>query len=530
MDLPSSTSRSFLGKRGFSEDECVALSDHEDGTASGRRSPVRRRLGEQREADTDDDESCVFSKLIREGGCTPSLSEGGGYVVENSRKLRNFLEARLVSSGPDRLRQQFLKALEKRLSDPELLRRLLLPLGGATHGLLPTGESLVRILLNIPILQSVLMKMLLEKLPEHITEADEDSAQQPDAPFTSPGGVPVVYSLPRLIINQFRWLDFIIDGPALTRKLLEIVPICPLLIKRDIIGILPEVIVDADHELVVRALEDLLDEDTRLVASVLDAFANLTLAEELTLQVVFKAMNSLRTADADDLPVVVRFLLQSTTPCTFREVVQEIRRNLNFLTFENPSESSKTAKWKQKAVSAYSEALVLEAIRYVLRFRKELCDVFLKEIKAVERQKNHKVIDFWVLLVVHANGGLHRKAAETILRKKIVQGQLGDYLLQSSIHKKAESLKDYFPTLLNISETFMRAREAAVRQFACKTYALLFESFADSYHRQEVLAALITHTGSVNNEEVGPSMETLVSLATTFPHELLPFANFIKGT
>jgi len=62
----------------------------------------------------------------------------------------------------------------------------------------------------------------------------------------------------RLILSQFRFLNFLVDSHSMTEKLLEILSICPFALKKEIITFLPEVIVDSEHEMVVRALEQLL--------------------------------------------------------------------------------------------------------------------------------------------------------------------------------------------------------------------------------------------------------------------------------
>lgn len=59
-------------------------------------------------------------------------------------------------------------------------------------------------------------------------------------------------------MSQFRWLNFLVDSKSLTEKLLEVLTICPLALKKEIISFLPEVIVDADHEMVMQALEQML--------------------------------------------------------------------------------------------------------------------------------------------------------------------------------------------------------------------------------------------------------------------------------
>lgn len=54
--------------------------------------------------------------------------------------------------------------------------------------------------------------------------------------------------LPRLILNQLRWLDFIEDSETLVQKLEDCLEICPVTIQRDIIICIPDIIEDEFHE------------------------------------------------------------------------------------------------------------------------------------------------------------------------------------------------------------------------------------------------------------------------------------------
>ena len=57
--------------------------------------------------------------------------------------------------------------------------------------------------------------------------------------------------LPRLILNQFRWLDSIEDGQTLVQKLQDCLQTCELAIQRDIISCLPDIVEDEYHEVII---------------------------------------------------------------------------------------------------------------------------------------------------------------------------------------------------------------------------------------------------------------------------------------
>lgn len=117
--------------------------------------------------------------------------------------------------------------------------------------------------------------MLLEKLPEYFHVYTQHSGPS----------LSLEDDVARLIINHFRWLDFLVDPNALAEKLMQILSICPLHLKKEIIGSLPEIIGDQNNKTVVEALEKLLQEDSAVVVPVLDSFSNLNLDPMLQEQV-----------------------------------------------------------------------------------------------------------------------------------------------------------------------------------------------------------------------------------------------------
>lgn len=185
------------------------------------------------------------------------LAEACCVVVELHRIPSAFLD--FVAVGPC-------------LTDLDGFRRMLVSMSGPGKGGLGVCDSLARILLSVGLIQSDVANILLEKLPEHVTDLDAQTS----------GRLPsLMESTARLILSQFRWLDYLVDSRQLTEKLVQVVSICPVGLKKEMITFLPEIVVDQDHEMLLQALQQMLEEDMQLITAVLDAFSNLNLDEHL---------------------------------------------------------------------------------------------------------------------------------------------------------------------------------------------------------------------------------------------------------
>ena len=87
------------------------------------------------------------------------------------------------------------------------------------------------------------------------------------------------------------------------------------------------------------------------------------------MQVVNVAVSSLRTADAEDLPLVIKFLLQSATSINIKLIIQQLREHLQFVTISDVRSSKPDRKQKGLVNAPNCEALILEAIRSGLRLQ-----------------------------------------------------------------------------------------------------------------------------------------------------------------
>lgn len=68
---------------------------------------------------------------------------------------------------------------------------------------------------------------------------------------------------------------------------MQVLSICPLHLKKEIIGSLPEIIGDQNNKTVVDSLEKMLQEDSAIIVSVLDSLSNLNLDDQLQEQVLY---------------------------------------------------------------------------------------------------------------------------------------------------------------------------------------------------------------------------------------------------
>ncbi|GJN24532.1 hypothetical protein PR202_gb12276 [Eleusine coracana subsp. coracana] len=376
-------------------------------------------------------------------------------------------------------------------------------------------EPRARALLSVPALQPGLLAFLLEKLPEHFDGAALD-------------GLPLQDDVGRLIVAQFGWLDFLVDADTFVENLVEVLSVAPPRLKKEIIGSLPEIVGDQSHATVVSALEKLLQEDSEVVVAVLDALSDLNLNEMLQEQAVTVAISCIRTIAADQMPHLLRFLLLAAIPDNVGRITSQIREQLKFISVIDPR-AARSKKLKGKASTSSTDRAMLDTLRSGLRFKNILSEAFLKELKSVGHQKDHKVIDVWLIMLIYANGGAFQKSAEKLLKSKILQGCMRETLFDQCIHGNTELVKEHFMSYLSVSDYLLACKEERAREFATYLFTALFEEFSDTYSRQELVGSLITHIGSGVSYEVSSALDIMISLASNNPEELIPISSYITG-
>ncbi|KAJ6667764.1 hypothetical protein lerEdw1_016085 [Lerista edwardsae] len=276
-------------------------------------------------------------------------------------------------------------------------------------------------------------------------------------------------NLPRLIINQLKWLDRIVDSKDLVLTIMQLICVSPLPIQHDIITSLPEILEDSQHSEIARELSSLLKEKTELTVPILDALSSLNLDLGLLSEVRQSVMITVAAVKVEDLPVVVKFILRSIKPTDAVEAI------------ENVASAS-----------------------------------------------DHKVLDLIVLLIIYATNVKSKKQIERVLRSKIRSGYMQEQLLRNAFQHHLLVMRDLFPAILSLSEIFVHSADACIVSYGSCMYKQAFTVF-DSYCQQEIVGALVTHACGGNAVEVDVSLDVLIDLVSLHTSSIVPYAVFLKS-
>lgn len=224
----------------------------------------------------------------------------------------------LYPTNLNKFTDEFFRYLE---TDQKVLVKSLIPMRPCPDSS-QDAESLVRVLLNVECLQPALSSWLLEKLALVSLENEGSSGRNSNHDS-------LTENVPKLILNNLRWLNIVTNGEALADKLLEILDATPEHVQVEIIGSLPEIIPDSFHSKIALALDEKMTA-TNLTPAILDTFTNLTLKPEALMKLRKSVMKSLGSASNEDLPIMVKFLV-SCVDSTKEAVgeIDELRDNLN---------------------------------------------------------------------------------------------------------------------------------------------------------------------------------------------------------
>ncbi|XP_066554205.1 Fanconi anemia group D2 protein isoform X1 [Amia ocellicauda] len=505
--------------------------DKSESTTSDTTKPKKSRVSGRSAKPTAQDNTgeSLFVQLLREAGVSLRYSNTPNEIAVDQIVFQKRLQ-RSLRKHPryPNVIQEFIAGLESHIEDQEKFRNCLLPCAPrSSDGDASTSyqESLVKLLLGIEMLQPAIINTLFEKLPEFMFDGiGEDGL-----------------NIPHIIINQFKWLDRVIDSKDLASKLMQLVAVAPGEIQRDIITSLPEILDDTQHNDIAKELNTLLQQNTQLSVPILDALSSLNLSPTLLSEVRRAVMATLSAVELEDLPVVVKFILHAISGPEAIEVVGDLRKKLELESCVLPpalQASQNRLKNKAVAGSSLSKAdissqncvsLVLDVIKSAVRFQKTISEAWLKAIENVEAVEDHKVIDLLVLFILHSTNANHsRRGAERVLRMKVRGGQIRETLLQTAFRGHSLVMRSYFSAILALAQILLRSPDPSVVTFGSHMYKQAFTAF-DSYCQQEVVGSLVTHVCSGYAHEVDVSLELMCELVTQRPSDMAPYAVFVKG-
>ncbi|XP_066899567.1 Fanconi anemia group D2 protein isoform X7 [Kogia breviceps] len=345
--------------------------------------------------------------------------------------------------------------------------------------------------------------------------------------------------MPRLIINQLKWLDRVVDSKDLTTKIMQLISIAPVYLQHDFVTSLPEILGDSQHADVGNELSDLLTENTLLTVPILDVLSSLRLEPKLLTKVRQLVMGKLSSIMLDDLPMSVKFILHSITATDALEVISELREKLDLQHFFLPSLfQASQSKLKNKGQTSFSGnqensgqdcvTLLFDVIKSAVRYEKIISEAWIKAIENTTSVSEHKILDLAMLFVIYSTNTQAKKYIERVLRNKIRSGCFEEQLLQGTFYIHYLVLKDVCPSLLSLAQSLLHSLDQSIILFGSLLYKYAF-NFFDTYCQQEVIGALVTHVFSGNEAEVDTALDVLLELIVLNPSAMRLNAVFVKG-
>ncbi|XP_025020945.1 Fanconi anemia group D2 protein, partial [Python bivittatus] len=479
--------------------------------------------------DGDIESSNVFGHLLKAAGITLKAGERQNEIaVDGAIFQKKLHQALRKHPSYPQVVEEFISGLDSHIENRDQFRNCLLPCipaqnqetNNAVHSYC---ESLIKLLLGIEILQPAVIKLLFEKLPEFFQES-----------VGSDG-----LNLPRLIVNQLKWLDRIVDNKDLVSMIMQMVYVSPLSIQHDIITSLPEILEDSQHSEIARQLSSLLKENVGLTVPVLDALSCLNLDGELLSEVRQSVMISVSAVKMEDLPIIVKFILHSIKATDATEVISDLRKKLNLESCATlPSIQASQNKLRSQTQASLSASqmstnqdsfkLLFEVLKSALKFQKCVLEGWIKAIESVPSASDHKVLDLIMLLMICATSAKNKKQIERLLKSKIQSGSLREQLLQNAFRYHSLVMRDLFPAILSVAQSFVNSADPCVVSFGSCMYKQAFTAF-DSYYQQEIVGALVTHVCGGNKVEVDVSLDTLTDLVSVHTSSVVPYVVFLKS-
>lgn len=351
-------------------------------------------------------------------------------------------------------------------------------------------DSLLRILLCVPELQTKLMLKLLEILAE--TAITDEITSQNNAQVEES-------SIPRLLLSCVRFLPAVKedDSAVVAAKIMEILPACPLSVQREIILCVPEILPDSQHETIAGALKDILDETRHLTCTILDSLACMVISRPVVRELVDIVLKRLYRVSLRDLPSVVDFVLStSQNESDILELIRELRRCL-CLTPTPSSQQNAPSQLKQNETKEDIQCIILDNIHLKCLMNRALCDAWLKCVDTSVEPDDQKGLDVILLTGISDIHG-KRRNVELIFKNKIRHGLFTEELLRKTLVDYKSVVRKYFTNFMSIAGSLLSSHEVIISNFGIAMYTETFAGFGpgEAYYQQEIVGELTSKVGT----------------------------------
>lgn len=317
----------------------------------------------------------------------------------------------------------------------------------------PTTDSVIKILLNVPILQNKLTDYIFEKAIDLAAAGNSESWIQ-------------------MILKCFSSLDSISNTEKMSVNLINLMDVTDeKMVKLEIITAIPDIIGDQEHDNIATEMSRILSDDYDLIPAILDCLSYLCLTDAQYEELQKKTLNLLMTLTKFSyFPNFVKFLLLPgrTSNSTYFEAVQGLRSALDWPTTE------------QSKDIATSQVLTATAIRNSMVSSKLVSNCWLKVISSCKVHSDYKPIDFTLFIILYSTSEEKKNQVEKLIRKHIKGNILKKEVIKKSFIKFKSILKEYLSHLISLTNSLLKTKsDPIVEDFASHIYTLMFEELEE---------------------------------------------------
>ncbi|XP_018406104.1 PREDICTED: Fanconi anemia group D2 protein homolog [Cyphomyrmex costatus] len=345
--------------------------------------------------------------------------------------------------------------------------------------------TLARILLEVPEIQTDIYNIFISKLNESVLLVDTLE----EAPWSV------------LLLHQFRFLDTIIDVDILTTNIQQLLETCPLWFQCELILFLPDILSDAQHQIIVEVLTKMLEENCELINVILNCIASFNLGKEYLEEYKIKVLHLLKTnIKLELIPIIIRFL---SNDYVYSDVVKQM-----LLTLRNVEMQPLAG---DKAENCYkNQVRIIKTLKMCMLLDKDVTDAAITVIKDIN--KNPKPLDLIILLSVYS-GTIRQKNAETLLKQNIRCGFYRISLLHTLYNDYKEVVRELQIPMLQLASKLLKSEERVFIIFAIEWFRLQFLSQkGKSFKQREIIKNIILLMGN-NDQTVKHALTVLCKMA-----------------
>ncbi|VVC29458.1 Hypothetical protein CINCED_3A008880 [Cinara cedri] len=306
-------------------------------------------------------------------------------------------------------------------------------------------DSLARLLLQVPQLQSNLIDFLFDKMAEiSLEDFTEDSILS-------------IHKWVRLLLKPFKQLYSIMDLKKVCNKLFDNLNVMPDIdIKRELVMTIPDIVLDnIDHD-AHDELCKLLRNDKDLMACILETIGQLNISKTELAFIQMDLIPMIHHTPLDVLPALVRFLINVDDRTVAEKIVNGLRSELPFSTSDSISQMLTNDNMQSL------QLVIFSCIYDKFLSSKLLLDVWIKIISQVQSHAGHKPLDVVILFLTYSAASHDISTKNTILsvfKERLKNGFFRYEIMEKTFQIFTPVFKQYFEMFIDLFSNLLKATD-----------------------------------------------------------------------